>query len=285
MRISVTPGYFETIGANLKRGRYFADSDNVKAPRVVIVDETLARKFWPNSNPIGRRMFQPDDPNDLLKVDENTKWITVVGVVSDIHVDDITGNTTIGAYYYPYAQETPRLATFAVKSALDRETLLKNLRGELGKIDPEMALFDVRTMSELTDSSLMSRRAAMILASAFGSIALFLSAVGIYGVLAYVVSQRTREFGIRIALGSSVGGIFRLVLREGIVLVAIGLFLGLAGAAAMQSVFQSQIYGVRPLDPYVLGLVLLGLLTVASLACALPARRATRLDPIRVLHS
>jgi predicted permease len=285
MHVSVTPGYFETIGANLKHGRYFTDSDNEKGPRAVIVDETLARKFWPNSDPIGRRMYQPNGPNDLLKVDEHTQWITVVGVVRNIHMDDITGNTTIGAYYFPYAQEAPRLATFALKSALDRESLLKNLRSEIGKIDPEMALFDVHTMTELTDSSLMSRRASMILAAAFGSIALFLSAVGIYGVLAFVVSQRTREFGIRIALGSTVMGIFRLVLREGLVLVMIGLFLGLAGAAAMHSVFQSQIYGVSSLDPYVIGFVLLGLLAVASLACALPARRATRLDPIRVLHS
>jgi predicted permease len=285
MQVRVTPGYFETIGATLKSGRLISESDHEKAAKVLVIDETLARKFWPNADPIGRRMYRPANPDDLLKIDAKTEWLTVVGVVRDIYMDDITGNTSIGAYYYPFAQSASRFATFAVKSSLDREPLIKNLRSAIAGIDPQMALFDVRSMRELMDSSLMSRRTAVILAAAFGGIALFLSAVGIYGVLAFVVTQRTREFGIRIALGSSANGLFKLVLREGIVLVAIGLILGIVGAAGMRSVIENQIYGVQPLDPFVIGLALAGLSIVALSACTLPALRATRLDPVQVLNS
>jgi len=285
MQVRVTPGYFETMGATLKRGRFFTDSDSEKSLKTLIIDETLARKFWPNADPIGRRMYRPNDPNDLMKIDEKTEWLTIVGVIADMHMDDITGNTSIGAYYYPFEQSPRRFVTLAIKSSLGREPLVKNLRAEIGRMDPEMALFDIRSMTELMDSSLMSRRTAVILATAFGGIALFLSAVGIYGVLAFVVTQRTREFGIRIALGSSAADIFRLVLREGVVLVAVGLIVGLGGAVAMRSVLETQIYGVRPLDPFVIGIALAGLTVVALSACALPARRATRLDPVRVLNS
>jgi putative ABC transport system permease protein len=267
MQVITTPGYFEAIGATVKRGRSFNESDAENGKLAVIVDETLARKFWPNLDPIGRRMHRPESPDDLLKVTEHTKWLTVVGVVDDIHMDDVVGNNTIGAYYLPYEQSSARFATFAIKSPLDREALIKNLRGEIGKLDSEMALFDIRSMAERTESSLMSRRTAVILASAFGGIALFLSAVGIYGVLAFVVTQRTREFGIRIALGSSPTRIFRLVIREGLVLVLIGLLLGFAGAAALRGVIETQVYGV------------------ALAACALPALRATHTDPVRVLNS
>ena len=285
MQVRVTPGYFETMGTTLKRGRFFTDSDSEKSLKTLIIDETLARKFWPDADPIGRRMYRPNDPNDLMKIDEKTEWLTIVGVIADMHMDDITGNTSIGAYYYPFEQSPRRFVTLAIKSSLGREPLVKNLRAEMGRIDPEMALFDIRSMTELMDSSLMSRRTAVILATAFGGIALFLSAVGIYGVLAFVVTQRTREFGIRIALGSSAGDIFRLVLREGGVLVAVGLIVGLAGTVAMRSVLETQIYGVRPLDPFVIGIAFAGLTAVALSACALPARRATRLDPVRVLNS
>lgn len=283
MAVRVSPGYFEAIGATLKRGRFFDNSDTETAPRAVIVDERLANKFWPNADPIGRRMFRPSDPNDLLKIDEHTQWLTVVGVVRDIHMDDITGNTTVGAYYFPLTQQVSRFVTLAIKTPLDTSTLLKQVRAEIAKIDPEIALFDIRTMAQLTDSSLMSRRTAMTLAVAFAAVALFLSALGIYGVLAYLVEQRAREIGIRIALGSSAGGIFKLVLAEGTILVAGGLVLGLAAAVGLHRFLESQLYGIRSTNPWVITAAMLGLAAVALVACALPARRATRLDPIRVL--
>jgi putative ABC transport system permease protein len=283
MRVRVAPGYFEAIGATLKRGRFFNRSDIETAPREIIVDERLARKFWPDADPIGRRMFHPNNPKDLLKVDEHTKWLTVVGVVGDIHMDDITGNTTVGAIYLPMAQDVQRFATLAVKTTLDTSTLLKQVRAEIAQIDPEIALFDIRTMAELTDSSLTSRRTAMTLAVAFAAVALFLSALGIYGVLAYMVEQRSREIGIRIALGSTAGGIFKLVLAEGTILIIGGLALGLCGAVGLHKALESQLYGIHSTNPWIISAAMAGLAVVALSACALPAHRATRLDPIRVL--
>jgi predicted permease len=283
MHVRVTPGYFESIGAKLKRGRFFNGSDIETGPGAVIVDERLARKFWPDSDPIGRRMRNPGDPGDLMKIDEHTKWLTVVGVVGDIHMDDVTGNSTVGAYYFPFAQEVGRGVTLAIKSPLDRETLMRQVRAEIANLDPQIALFDIRTMSELTDLSLMSRRAAMLLALIFGAIALFLSAIGIYGVLAYLVSQRTREIGIRIAVGSTSARIFRLVLGEGIILISIGLGLGLVASAGLQRLVADQLYGIRATDPWVIGIAMLGMAIVALAACVMPARRATLVDPVRAL--
>jgi len=285
LHIRVTPGYFETIGARLRRGRYFTDADREDALKVVMVDEALARKFWPDDNPIGRRMYRLRSPDDFLKVGEHADWMTVVGVVGNIHVDDVTGNRTVGAYYIPFAQEVSPAATFAVKSDLDRATLISGVRRAIAEIDPELALFDIRTMAELTDASLMSRRTAMVLALGFAVMALFLAAVGLYGVLAYLVTQRTREIGIRLALGSTASGIFELVLREGLILVAVGLIVGLGGAVALRSAIESQVYGVRSFDPWVIGIVLLTLGAVALAASTLPAYRAARLDPVRVLSA
>jgi ABC-type antimicrobial peptide transport system permease subunit len=154
----------------------------------------------------------------------------------------------------------------------------------MARIDPELALFDVKTMGERAALSMSSRRTSLLLALAFGGLALFLSAIGIYGVLAYLVAQRRREIAIRVALGSTGAAVVRLVLRECSVLVAFGLAVGFAGAAALQKAVASQIYGIRPLDPLVIGGVTLLLGAIALAACAVPARRATRVDPIEVLR-
>jgi ABC-type antimicrobial peptide transport system permease subunit len=158
------------------------------------------------------------------------------------------------------------------------------LRTAIARIDPELALFDVKTMDERTALSLASRRASLTLALAFGGLALFLAAIGIYGVLAYLVAQRRREIAIRMALGSTTAAVVKLVLREGLTLVAIGLAGGFVGAAALEKAVASQIYGVRPYDPLVIGGVSLLLGAVALVACAAPAGRATRIDPIEVLR-
>jgi putative ABC transport system permease protein len=154
----------------------------------------------------------------------------------------------------------------------------------MAKIDPELPLYDVRTMEERTANSLLSRRAAMVLAMSFGAVALFLSAIGIYGVLAYLVTQRIREIGIRIALGSTAEEIFRLVLREGLVLVIIGFVVGAAGAFGLRRAIENQVYNVTPMDPLIIGSVAVVLGIVALTACALPARRATHVDPVIILN-
>ena len=285
MQINVTPGYFETMRTPLIRGRYFNERDNEMNPGVVIIDERIVQKFWPGRDPIGKRMYRPNNSGDLLKLNENTKWLTVVGVVREVQLEDLAGRPdSAGAYYFPTAQAVPRVLTFAIRTSIDPSTVFRSVREEFNKIDPAMPLANVRTMNEYVSQSLMSRKAAMILAASFALLSLFLSAVGIYGVLAYLVSQRSREIGIRIALGSTKQGVFRLVLREGFWLVSGGLLFGLMGAAALRRVLQTQIYGLGVMDPRVIGIVTIILGAIALVACSLPAKRAAQVDPAAVLN-
>lgn len=282
--LAVTPGYFEAMRIAPIRGRYFEDRDNETAPRVVIIDERLAHRFWPNGDPIGQRMYQPEGPANPTKTGANTIWLKVVGVVRSVRLEDLNGTgSAVGAYYFPYAQHLSRGYTFAIRTTAGMEGAARAVRAELARIDPELALFDIRTMAERSLLSLSSRRTSMILAAAFGGLALFLSAIGIYGVLAYLVTHRRREIGIRIALGSTGAGIAKLVLRECLLLAGSGLGLGIAGAAALRKSLANQIYGVQPLDPLLMGSVVALLGVVALAACLLPARRAMRTDPVAVL--
>jgi predicted permease len=283
--LMVTPRYFETMNIALLRGRYFDERDNESAPQTVIVDEQLARHFWPNRDPIGQRMYQSDNLKEPTKAGAHTSWYQVVGVVRSITQEDLAGTRNgFGAYYFPYAQHPYRDYTFAVRTVGAAGGVASMLRTAIARIDPELALFDVKTMDERASLSLASRRASLTLALAFGGLALFLAAIGIYGVLAYLVAQRRREIAIRMALGSTTGAVVKLVLREGMALVGVGLAFGFAGAAALQKAVASQIYGVRPSDPLVIGGVSLLLGAVALAACAAPAGRATRVDPIEVLR-
>jgi len=285
IQVTVSAGYFETMETPLKRGRYFNERDTPDAPQVAIVDERLARKFWPGQDPIGKRMYQPGD-DDLTKITDKTKFWTVVGVVADVQLVDLTGEEQpVGTYYFSLDQSPAPRFTLAIKTTMDPAVLTKTLRAEMAKIDSDIPVFDIRTLDERTQLSLRQRRAAMILGLAFATVALFLSAIGIYGVLTYLVTQRTREIGIRIALGSSAGSVFKLVIREGMLLVTIGLSLGLAVAVSLRTYFQTLIFGVRALEPSVISLVVSSLVMIALVACVLPAQRATRVDPATVLNS
>lgn len=284
--MAVSPDYFKAMGIPMVRGRSFDERDNETMPRVVIVDERLAEHFWPNSDPIGRRMYFPDDMNNLLKTDEHTTWLTVVGVTRTLRYENMDGSgAPVGAYYCPIAQDPDNSVTFAAKTAGNPDAIVRSLRGEILRLDPDLAVFDVHSMAERIDLSLAPRRTSVLLANAFGGVALFLATLGIYGVLAYLVAQRTREIGIRVALGSTRAKILKMVLWEGLQLVIIGLVLGIIGAILLQKAIASEIYGVRPLDPLVLGSVTAVLAIVALAACAVPARRAMRVDPIIALRS
>jgi len=285
LNISVTPGYFEALGISMVRGRSFDDRDNENARRVVIVDERLAQHFWPDRDPVGLRMYMPGNAKDFLKIDEHTVWLTVVGVARTLRYENLDGSgAPVGAYYFPNSQQPASSFTFALKTPADPGSVVRALRSEIARLDPDLAVFDVHSMSERIDLSLSSRRTSMLLANAFGGVSLFLASLGIYGVLTYLVARRTREIGIRVALGSTRAGILKLVLWEGFQLVAIGLVLGVVAAASLQKAVASEIYGVRPLDPLVLASVMALLAIVALAACAIPARRATRVDPIVALR-
>jgi len=285
-QVVVTPGYFETMRVKLIRGRFFDERDNARAPKAIIVDETLAKRFWPGQDPIGRRMYFPDDINNLLAVTDKTVWRHVVGVIADIKLHDLTeGGKSVGAYYHPADQQPASSVTFTLRTAGDPAALAGSVRRVTSELDRELPLFDTLTLDERLEKSLVSRRSPVVLSLGFGVVALLLSAVGIYGVLAYLVTQRTKEIGIRIALGSSAAAVFDLVLREGAVLIAAGVAVGAAGAMALRHTLESQLFGVSAADPAVLAAVTVCLTVVAALACALPARRATRIDPVVALSS
>jgi predicted permease len=280
----VTPGYFESMGVTLTRGRFFDHRDVTGAPPVLIIDEKLAQRFWPNQDPVGRRMFRPTDLNHITSVTEKTVFLTVVGVIKDMKLHDLAeDNKTVGTYYYPMDQDASTGITFVLKTPGDPGSLTSSVRAVLQEIDRELPVFDVRTMEDRLAQSLMTRRSPVLLSLGFGAVALLLSAIGIYGVLAYLVAQRKKEIGIRMALGSSTSAIFELVLREGLLLIGLGFAAGAAGAVALRRTLESQLFGVSASDPAVLAGVTGLLAAVAIVACALPARRATRIDPIVAL--
>ena len=283
-RVIATPGYFEGLNVPLKRGRTFNDSDTETSPPVVIVDERLAQRFWRGGDPIGRRMFKPENPKDLLMPDKNTRWLTVVGVVGETKMAGLVATEDrAGTYYFPLRQSSQRGLTLTVRTTGDPLSVAPSIRQELRALDPELPLYSVRTMADRMNQSLADRRTPMVVALVFAIVALFLAAIGLYGVLAYQVSQRTREIGIRLALGSDSRRVFGLIVKEGMTLMVAGFLVGMAGAFAIRRTMAAELYGVGPMDPLVLGSVATVLALVTFAACTVPARRAARIDPIVAL--
>jgi putative ABC transport system permease protein len=276
----VSDGYFETMDIELVAGRTFNASDVEGALPVAIIDEWLAEYFWPGADPIGRRIARgvPEAADDRLE------YRTIVGVVGNVRARTLTRENGLGHFYTPAAQEPPGQYFVIMRTAVNPSMMTNTLRAALAEIDPELPLYDVRTMHERIAQSVVTERVRMLLLVAFGSLALFLAVVGLYGVLAWTVAQRSAEIGIRMALGSSAAAVFRMVLGHGARLLAIGLLLGLAASLALGRVVHSMLYGVRPGDPLVLGAVLVLLAVTALAACALPARRAMKVDPLAAMR-
>jgi predicted permease len=285
-RTEAAPGYFESMRIPLVQGRYFDDRDTADSLHVIIVDARLARRFWPGQNPVGRRMFRPENATtDLVATNEKTNFLTVVGVVGEVKQDGLVmAKAPVGAYYLPLAQETIRSMTFTVRTPGDPLALATPLRTTIAGLDPELPVFSVKTMEQVTDESLVTRRWPMLLSMGFGVVALLLSALGIYGVLAYLVTQRTKEIGIRMAVGGTPRTIFDLVVKEGLALLAVGLLAGGVGLLILRRALEAQLYGVRPSDPGVMAVAAVVLGVVALVACVIPARRATRINPVLALN-
>jgi predicted permease len=277
--LRVSDGYLETMRTRLVSGRLFNAGDTAQAPKVVLVDTRLAHKFWPNLDPIGRRIYRPEDAQHLA-AGPKTDYYTVVGVVDTVKLRGLVeGDARFGSYYIPYAQGPQHFWTLAVRSTTDPRLLTSTIRGVVAGLDPGLPLFGIRTMNQRTASALIGRRVPMLLALGFAAVALFLSAVGVYGVLAYQVAQRTREIGIRMALGGTAATISRLVLGESVRMLAVGLGIGLVGAFVASHAMRTLLYGVQPMDPLVLVTVAMALAGVALVAAAVPARRAQQIDP------
>jgi predicted permease len=285
-KVHVSEGYFEAMGLRLVAGRAFEARDTDGAPRAIIVDERLARKFWPGGDPIGRHMYFPDSAADIFRPPARDEWFTVVGVVRPVRLASLTSDGSsgrFGAYYLPQRQFPTRTVTLAIRTKGAPATLTAEVRSAIAGVDPELPFYTVRTMEERVDRALVDRRTPMLLAVGFAVVALLLSAIGIYGTLSYQVSRRTNEIGVRMALGADTSSIFGMVLREGSLMIASGIAVGLLGAFAMRRTLQSQLFEIGALDPRVVAGVGAVLGAVALAACVVPARIASRTDPVRAL--
>jgi len=278
--IRISPDYFRVIQTPLVEGRFFSEADeNGKLP-VVIIDEATARRYWwPDHDPVGRRL------RIRLRFGQNpvNPWSTVVGVVKDIKHDglDVDG---VPHLYVPLNQFVGRTLSLALRTSLPASKLEAQIRGAIQSVDPGLPVFNVTSMDEVLDASLASRRFSANLVAGFAGGALLLASIGIYGLLAYMVGQRSREIGLRLALGAQRADILRLVLGKGVVLAGLGIVTGVIFSASTASTMASLLYGVRPYDPAVFLIVPLLLLGVAALASYLPARRATKVNPIVALR-
>jgi predicted permease len=278
MSASVEEDYFTAMGIPVVAGHGFTERDDEQAPRVVVINETLARRFFPGANPaqeaVGKRLS--------FKGAEGP-WMQIVGVAKAGKYWTV-GEAPQFFVYSPMRQSYSSSVTLMARTQGDPRALISAIRGEAQKLDPNLPLFDVKTFAEHLGVSLFPARVAAMLLGGFGVLALLLAAMGIYGVVSYAAAQRTREIGIRIALGAQARDVLRLVAGGGMLLVAVGLCLGLVGALLLTRFMESVLYGVSATDPLTFALVVALLAGVALLACLVPARRATRVDPIVALR-
>jgi putative ABC transport system permease protein len=274
---SVSPGYFETVGMTLLRGRSFTDADHADAPRVIVINEALARHGWPGEDPIGRRMRAGGERS-------TAPWMTVIGIIKDAHRNDVTREIRPELYTCSL-QATSRTQTLLVRTAGDADAIVTAVRREVQAIDPQLPLFGVTTLERELSLTLTQPRFQAVLLATFAAIALLLATIGIYGVTSHAVSQRTQEVGIRMAMGAARRDVLRLILVQHLRPALAGLVLGLIGAFALSRSLESLLFGVRATDPITFTVVGLALLVVAAAACWIPARRATRVDPLVALRT
>jgi macrolide transport system ATP-binding/permease protein len=276
----VAPRYFETLRTPLLGGRDFTPQDRAGAPQVVIINESLARRYFPKSDALGKRLTFGNYPGSPVPL----QHLEIVGVVKDSKYAEVTEQTR-PMMFLPLAQSYRPETRLHVRTAQDPTALVSAIRRAAQQIDASLPVYNIRTLAEQKDRSLYSARMAATLLSVFGGLALLLASIGLYGVMAYVVGQRQRELGVRLALGAQQHDVFRLVLKEGMTLVLVGLALGLAGALIGTRLLTTFLYGVRPTDAATfIGIALL-LALVALAANYLPARRAARTDPLRALRA
>jgi predicted permease len=270
-------GYFRTMEIPLIVGRLFADSDTREVPRVTVIDSRMANELWPGQSAIGQRLKTGGQ-------ESKTPWITVVGVVGAVKQYTLDTDSRI-AMHFPLTQVPVRGMNVVLRSEQDPETLTAAVRAELKAIDPDLPMYRVRTMEARVEESLARRRFAMLLLSVFAALALGLAAIGVYGVMSYLVNQGTRELGIRLALGATPQGITRLIVGSGLQIALAGVGAGLVGAWLLTRFMQSLLFGVAATDPLTFTVIPIVLAAVTLIACYVPARRATRIDPVVCLRS
>ncbi|HEY9281941.1 MAG TPA: ABC transporter permease [Pyrinomonadaceae bacterium] len=283
IRYTVSPDYFGTLGIELLKGRVFAAQDTPDTQPVVIIDEVLARQYFPDEDPLGKRLAQalPNAPS-----------LEIVGVVRHVEHDSLDGQAPARAQFYLNFHQIPaeRLPTqvrrinLLVRTEVDPSSLAPAVRGQVAALNKDQAVFNVRTMEQIVAQSVAPRRFSMLLLTVFAAVALVLAGVGIYGMMSYSVAQRTREIGVRMALGAKVSDVLKLVIGQGMKLVLFGLALGLVASVALTRTIKGLLFGVSANDPATYAVIAVLLALVALLACFVPARRATRVDPMIALR-
>ncbi len=273
----ITTGYLETMQIPLLRGRVFEDRDDAKAGQVILINETMARQYFPGTDPIGKRIGFGSRPTP------QTRWREIVGVVGNVRFFGLEQEES-AAIYFPHAQIASRRMNIVVRAEGDPITLAAALRSTVWQFDRDLAIPQMQTLEQVISGPVSSRRYSLFLIGSFAALAMVLAAIGIYGLMAYAVTQRTREIGIRMALGARPGEMLALILEQGMTLAAIGAGVGIALALALGRAMSTLLFGVTAYDPATFVLVAAALLAISALACYVPARRAMRVDPVVALR-
>ena len=266
---NISPGYFAAMGIPLMAGRDFSETDTAKSPGVAIINETLAQQFWPGENPIGKSLRSGNtgaNPLEVVGVAKNGKYQTL-------------GELPRLIIYYSISQVYSSDGALVARTSVDPKSMIASVRSEVSKLDPNLPVYEAKTLQEHMNLPLFPLHAAAVALGSFGLLAMILAAIGIYGLMAYSVVQRTQEIGIRMALGARARDVWTMVLRQGLIIVAVGIACGLLGAIALSKIVASLLYGVSATDPLAFALSLLLLAAVALVACFFPAKRATKVDP------
>jgi putative ABC transport system permease protein len=273
----VSAEYFETVGMRLLRGRFFERRDGQSSPRVAVVNESFASRMWPGEDPIGRTLKQgwPEDKGD---------WREVIGVVADVKFNGITNETPLQVYL-PLDQVSMRYLAIVARTASDADALMPSIESVVHDLDKDLPLYGKRTMDQILESSLARERMSTIVFMMFAAVAVALAAIGLYGVVSHSVTERTHEIGVRMALGADPRHVLALVVGQGVMTAVAGIAIGLAGALALSRTIEGLLFGVQSTDPLTFAAVAALLLGVALTACAVPAWRATRVDPTRALRA
>ena len=276
-RYIVTRGYFDAMKLRLKRGRFLSDADDENAPLAVLISETAAQRWWPNQDPIGRRVKAPGFDNSP------PPWRTVVGVLQDVKQAGLNAPHTM-QIYLPHAQYSTQYLTLVVRTGSDPLSVVGEIRQEVSRLDPELPVSNVASMDQVINESVVSQRFSAVLLGSLAGLGLLLATVGVYGVLSYSVSQKTREIGIRMALGAARRDVLALVVGNGLKLLLIGVVAGTAAALLVTRLMSNLLFGISASDPLTFAGVAVFLSAVALLACYIPARRAAKVDPIVALR-
>jgi predicted permease len=271
----VSPGYFAALKIPFRKGRAFEEHDQQGSDLVAIIDETLAKQYWPNEDPVGKRIGNGGSAGP---------WATIVGVTGHVKNSDLAGDVVKGKYYYPLFQQPIPFTTFIVRSQSDASRLASSMRESVQAVDPSQAVSNIKLLSDMVNRSLAPRRFVVILLEVFAGMALLMAVLGLYGVISYSVTQRTQEIGIRMALGAQRGEVLGLVIGQGMILAGIGAGIGLAASVAFSSMLRSQLFEVSAFDPLTFSVTVLVLIAAALAGCFVPARRATKVDPMDALR-